>query len=51
MQYLSLSVMKYYITVKKNGQVPHNIYMNTSQNITLSAKCKLQKDKHGVLFI
>ena len=43
--------MEYYKTAKKNRQVVHSIYMNTFQNIKISVKSKLQKDKNSALFM
>lgn len=43
--------MEYYKTGKKNRQVVHSIYMNTSQNIKVSGKSKLQKDKNSAPFM
>lgn len=43
--------MEYYTTAKKNRQVLHNICVNTSQNIKLSAKSNLQKDKNSAPFM
>ena len=43
--------MIYYKTAKKNRQVVHSIYMNTSQNIKVSGKGKLQKEKNSAPFV